>query len=129
MASIAGLTIFGWRGEGVQLSEMQTRLAVRDGVSGTDVVQIGVRGKTFKMTAMVDCTTALNLALAKIAFSNLAGQRVTVVDNFGSIWYGFLVQSVTHIKEERRISAVGGSNAGTYWLESQFELLPLATYY
>lgn len=130
MAAIGAYTIFGWRGtDGVQLSGMETRQVFRDGVSGMDVVQVGVRGKPFKMIAMLDATNALNLALAKIAFNDLQGNLVSVTDNFGNQWARLLVADVQHIKEERRIGAVGGTNAGTYWLETQFTFIPLATSY
>jgi hypothetical protein len=47
----------------------------------------------------------------------------------GIQWARLLVQDVVHVKEERRIGAVGGINAGGYWLETQFTFVPMATSY
>ncbi len=130
MAAVGGYTIFGWRGsDGVQLSGMETREVARDGVSGLDVIQIGVRGKPFKMTAMVDCVDALTRAYTKINFSAMQGNLVTVQDNTGINWANILVKDVAHIKEETHTGVVGGLNQGNYWLETQFTLIPMATTY
>lgn len=128
MPSIGGYTVIDLIAP-VQMSNNTTELVRRDSVDGEDTLYIGIAGADFALPFVADYTTAANLAAAKIAFNNLVGDRISVVDNLGTTWTNLLVRGFNIDGEHFVVAGSGGINNGAYVLRATMQLRPMATYY
>lgn len=129
-ASLGPYTFMGWTPESaVQLAQRVTRDSTRPGVAGHDKIDVGVRGEPFTMTGLVDCVTALDVALTKVQLADLVGTAVQVTDNLGNVWNTVYVDAFRSVREQRMALGLGGQNNGAYLLTFEVRLQPLAVSY
>jgi hypothetical protein len=100
---------------------------VRPGLSGINFHYNGVGGEPFKLVAYCDYTSAANRAAAITALLNKEGTIINLVDKDNVSFARNMVLNVQVTNMQNFAFAVGGQNAGKYFLEVELTLQPTST--
>jgi hypothetical protein len=98
---------------------------VTPGVDGAALRLLGSRGEPFTLTSVADFTSAANAAAGIVAYRNLQGNIVTIVDDHGQSWTNYTVLKVSPVRRKQVVTPSGGLSGGAHLVWAQWELMAL----
>lgn len=120
MPSMGGYSVIRVDGP-KRLAAVEVKRLDRPGVDGVDYMDMGIKGRPYTVTSLLDLTSTAALNQAMATFSGMQGNLITVVDNAERTFLNQMVLGVQH--EHRKLgAAIGGVSGGEWLLTTTWEL-------